>query len=522
MNSSKETNNEDLSENPDAFLRDLVKKIQAENDHFKESFQKNFASKEEEKTEKKNSPLLDFSATPRELKSYLDRFVIGQNDAKKALSIAVCDHYNHAKNHLQKQEENASFEYQKQNVLITGPTGVGKTYLIKHIAERIGVPFVKADATKFSETGYVGGDVDDLVRELITRADGDIERAQYGIIYIDEIDKLAGNKLSGGRDVSGRGVQTSLLKLMEETEVPATNPHDMKEQMRTFMSFQQGKGNEKQSINTRHILFVVSGSFSGLESIISRRIRAGQIGFVQATEPLVEEDELLMQASTQDFIDFGFESEFIGRLPIRVACQSLQAKHLEKILRYSEGSLLHQYEQEFRAYGIDLHFSDDAISHIAKEAAKQGTGARALMTICDSLLRDFKFYLSDSSIKELVVDAHLVSNPSEHLNTIRKSLEQNQRSTLLADLESYSKQFTDKYGLAISFTQEAQEALFALQDEENVPLSSLCNRLFKNLPYALQLLHSHTATTQFTLPLQAITHTQDYLNTLVTHSYQNE
>jgi len=214
--------------------------------------------------------IFDFNYKPRDIKAHLDRFVIRQDEAKKALSIAVCDHYNHAKYMRGLEQEHGKIpdgiEYQKQNVIVVGPTGVGKTYLVKHIAEMIGVPFVKADATKFSETGYVGGDVDDLVRELVQKADGNIELAEYGIIYIDEVDKLAsGGGNTMGRDVSGRGVQTTLLKLMEETEVPARNPNDMKGQMMAMMDFQNGKGGGKDTINTRHILFIVSGAFSGLE-----------------------------------------------------------------------------------------------------------------------------------------------------------------------------------------------------------------------------------------------------------------
>ena len=207
-----------------------------------------------------DNTFFEFDYLPRDIKAHLDRYVIRQDEAKKALAIAVCDHYNHAKALKSMGEEGERLELQKQNVMVVGPTGVGKTYLVKHIAELIGVPFVKADATKFSETGYVGGDVDDLVRELVQKADGDVSKAEFGIIYIDEIDKLASSGGMIGRDVSGRGVQTTLLKLMEETEVPVRNPSDMRGQMMSMMDMQSGKKG-KENINTRHILFIVSGAF---------------------------------------------------------------------------------------------------------------------------------------------------------------------------------------------------------------------------------------------------------------------
>src|SRR5687767_5637182 len=198
-----------------------------------------------------------FDKKPRDVKAYLDRFVIRQDEAKKVLSVAICDHYHHVRLAMEGKEQP---NYTKQNIILVGPTGVGKTYLIRSIADLIGVPFVKGDATKFSETGYVGGDVEDLVRELVRRADGDVKRAEYGIIYIDEIDKIATASNASGRDVSGRGVQTNLLKLMEETDVPARSQQDLAGQVQAMLESQMRGRKSSNTINTKHILFIVSGA----------------------------------------------------------------------------------------------------------------------------------------------------------------------------------------------------------------------------------------------------------------------
>lgn len=336
-----------------------------------------------------------FKLRPRDIKEHLDRFVIRQDEAKKVLSVALCDHFQHVR--LTREGDTAP-HYVKQNVLLLGPTGVGKTHLIRSAAELIGVPFVKADATKFSETGYVGGDVEELIRDLIRRANGELDRAAQGIVYLDEIDKIAGRE-AGTRDVSGRGVQTNLLKLMEDADVPVMSPNEVPP---------PGAPRPREnSINTRHILFIVSGAFAGMETVVRKRRGSAVDG--------ISTSQLIAEATTQDFIEFGFEPEFIGRLPVRVSCKGLTADDLYHVMRDSESSLLRQYERAFRAYGIEVRFRADGLRQIAEQAAAENTGARGLMTVCERVLRDFKFELPSTRIRQLVVDAGVVSHPGEAL-----------------------------------------------------------------------------------------------------------
>jgi ATP-dependent Clp protease ATP-binding subunit ClpX len=359
-------------------------------------------------------PEFSFNLKPADIAKHLNRFVIGQREAKKVLSVALCDHFQHIRLTL---EGNAAPFYQKQNVLLLGPTGVGKTHLIRSAAELIGVPFVKADATKFSETGYVGGDVDDLVRDLLRRAGGDVKKAEHGIIYLDEVDKLATRGESGGRDVSGRGVQTNLLKLMEDGDVPVVSPNDMTGQLQSAMSAMRGSGaTQPETINTRHILFIVSGAFSGIEQIIKRRLTTAATQTTKLERLSV--DQALAQLTTADVISYGLEPEFIGRLPVRVACHGLDTDDLFNVLRKSESSLIHQYERAFAAYGIKCEFKDDGLRRLAVLAANEQTGARGLMTICERVFRDLKFQLPSSAVKRFAVTAKLVDAPAQELRRL--------------------------------------------------------------------------------------------------------
>src|SRR5437899_1329434 len=412
------------------------------------------AAEEEEKPEKPDQQEFEFDVLPRDIKAHLDRFVIKQDEAKKVLAIAVCDHYNHA-NYLRRLEkEDATraqeIEYIKQNVILVGPTGVGKTYLIKHIADLIKVPFVKADATKFSETGYVGGDVEDLVRELVHKADGDVNLAQFGIIYIDEIDKIAAAGNLIGRDVSGRGVQTTLLKLMEESEVPVRSMNDLQAQLQAAFEFQRRGKAKRETINTRHILFVVSGAFEKLKEQVARRVRQGQIGF--SAEPIqVMDNQLFRHVTTHDFIEYGFEPEFIGRLPVRVVCEELDADDLFNIMKYSEGSLLRQYERAFRAYVIEISFEEEALRLLAQAAATEKTGARGLLTVFEKLLRDYKFHLAGSGLSQLRVTAELVREPKRVLDRLMAESHEHTGKALEVSAHQFADRFKKEYGLEVTF-----------------------------------------------------------------------
>ena len=433
-----------------------------------------------------------FQHLPRDIKAHLDRFIIQQDDAKKVLSIAVCDHYNNV-NYMRRlvredEQKARETEYAKQNVILIGPTGVGKTYLIKHVAELIGVPFVKADATKFSETGYVGGDVEDLVRDLVHKANGDVALAQYGIVYIDEIDKIAAAQNPAGRDVSGRGVQTTLLKLMEETEVPLRNPMDIQGQLQAALEFQKGGGKSKrETINTRHILFIVSGAFEKLKGVIESRVRQSRIGFgVDSANPL-ESLELFKQATTRDFIDYGFEPEFIGRLPVRVVCEELAVNDLFEIMKRSEGSIIRQYERAFRAYGIEVFFEDEALRRIAQLAADEKTGARGLLTVCERILRHFKYELPGSGVTRFTIDLKLIERPELALRTLLERGQEERTQALAAIAREFAQRFSEKQNVQLSFSDEAIERLTGRAEAENVPMRDLCEWLFKDYELGVKL-----------------------------------
>lgn len=477
-----------------------------------------------------------FPYHPRDIKAHLDRFVIRQEEAKKVLSVAVCDHYNHIRymRSLAADGERKAneLEYAKQNVILLGPTGVGKTYLIKHIADLIGVPFVKADATKFSETGYVGGDVEDLVRDLVKKADGNVQLAEHGIIYIDEIDKIASSTQAvGGRDVSGRGVQTTLLKLMEETDVSLRSPFDIQGQLQGMfdLSGPRGKKAPKQSemINTRHILFIVSGAFQGLQEIVTRRLNKSNIGFArdssadtQSYESLISEKQnILREVSTRDFIDYGFEPEFIGRLPVRVVCDELSVEDLLQILKKSEGSILRQYEQSFSAYQIETVFTEEGMRWIAEHAALEKTGARGLLTVCERLLRDAKYELPGAGVECLQVDQSFIENPEKVLTDLLAQGHARQDAAVAHEFES---RFLQQHQVEIRFTPSAIDRLIERAQQKSIGVRELCNQLFKDYQFGLHLINKNTGQAQFELPIESVEDPDNYISKLVVESYKKK
>ena len=461
---------------------------------------------------------LKFDLKPKEVKQYLDRYVIKQDDAKKALAIAVCDHYNHVRE-IHENPKVADTDYSKQNIVMLGPTGVGKTYLIRHIAKLIGVPFVKADATRFSETGYVGANVDDMIRDLVTQADDDIELAQYGIIYLDEVDKIATPPNIIGRDVSGRGVQIGLLKLMEETEVDLRAGYDAASQMQAMMEFQQKGKVEKRIINTRHILFIISGAFNGLKEIINKRTNQSSIGFNTTVKSQTELENPFQFVTPQDFIEFGFEPELIGRLPVHVVCQNLSADDLYHILKHSEGSIIRQYERAFGAYGIEVLFSDAGLHQIAEQAYVQETGARALMTVCEKTLREYKFELPSSRIREFVVTEKVVEDSEDELQRILEDGDYNRQIVMREQVRRYEEDFQHEHQMQIQFDDEATELLCQKAIEQGQAPKEVCEALLQSYQHGLNLIKQNTGQSAFTFTKAVVENPDVVLERWIRKSY---
>ncbi|MBI4431096.1 MAG: AAA family ATPase [Candidatus Omnitrophica bacterium] len=459
-----------------------------------------------------------FNFKPKEVKKYLDRFVIKQEEAKRVLATTVCDHYNHVR--LCGLGEKCK-DYIKQNVVLLGPTGVGKTYLIRSLAELIGVPFIKSDATKFSETGYVGRDVDDLVRDLVHKAEGDIDLAEYGIIYLDEIDKIARAINMQGRDVSGAGVQQGLLKLMEETEVPLRNPQDIQSQMEAMIEYQQKGKFSRPAVNTRHILFIVSGAFNGLDTIVRKRMKSTQIGFQPVQIPMPKSNsEALRQVQTEDFIEYGFEPEFVGRLPVRAVCDPLSAEDLYRVLTSSEGSVLKQYGAAFQAYGIEMKFEEKALWEMAKHAAQEKTGARGLVTVLERTLRDLRYELPSSSLTNFTLTSDMVFEPREGIKALLKKDLERRRVEIADEVRSFETGFFEKNKIKIEFDEQAREEIFRRVFEEDLKVGSFLETLLSNYIYGLALIQKRKQRDKFVLPIDIVSNPNLVLDKWIKEAYE--
>lgn len=523
-----------------------------------------------------------FDIKPEELVTYLNDYVIKQDEAKAILATKICTHFNRIRYALDHpQQAKRGVGQIKNNVLLIGPTGVGKTFLIKLIAQRLGVPFIKGDATKFSETGYVGGDVEDLVRDLVRQADGDIELAQYGIIYVDEIDKIASSPYHMGADVSRTGVQRALLKPMEDTDVDLKVPHDPISQIEAIERFRATGKREKRVINTKNILFIMSGAFAGLDDIIKRRVQQQAIGFEGTVTSKKEATRFLKKVKAEDLIQFGFESEFVGRLPVLAVLDELTADDLFEILLNPNSSVVVAKKQDFRSYGVHILFEDAALREIATMAFKEQTGARGLVSIMEKVLLHFEKKLPSTDIQHLAVTADLVRDPLQELDRLlnepeRRKFHKERYGVLehieykrlvdfiLQNLGEYlelhdilatparialmakhcqkeqmdprdvcdffielieaivqcAEKMSNKCGIRVSFNEDAIDRILARQPREIETIVELCESLAGTFEYGLRLLSQKKGVDHVIIDAEGIDNPDIFINKLVGETFK--
>lgn len=531
----------------------------------------------------KGKSILSFDLMPEELEVYLDNYIVKQDQAKAVLATKICTHFNRVK-YLKRQgkdKDASTVGMIKNNILMIGPTGVGKTYIVKLIANRLGVPFVKGDATKFSETGYVGGDVEDLVRDLVYTANDDIELAEHGIIYIDEIDKIASSKNIIGHDVSRSGVQRALLKPMEETEVDLKVPHDAVSQIQAIEHYRKTGKRERRVVNTKNILFIMSGAFNDLAEIIKKRLQKQGIGFEADVRPTKESWDILKHVTAQDLIEFGFETEFVGRLPVIVVFDELTKDDLFEILKNPNNPIILTKKRDFLSYGISLRFENEALEKIADMAYQENTGARGLVSAIEKVLILFEKHLPSTDIKELLVTSELVDDPEgelERLKSDHESLERKERfercqfqeienikefimkrkkefkrNTELAiyerraevvakialkeiyDLNTAFNRFRSLYDsiriqeetlfegmdINITFDETAIDEIIARSVETDEDVNSIAYELSNKLEYGLRLVKDRTGISQFVIDGRALTEMENYISELVRSYYKS-
>ena len=394
----------------------------------------------------KSKKKINFDLKPEELIAYLDQYVVKQDSAKAILATKICTHFNRIKRSMESDDPVGSMVGSiKNNVLMIGPTGVGKTYIIKLIAKKIGVPFVKGDATKFSETGYVGGDVEDLVRDLVREADDDIELAQFGIVYIDEIDKIASSRNLIGADVSRTGVQRALLKPMEDTDVDLKVPHDPISMIQEIERFRKTGKREKQSVNTGNILFIMSGAFTELSPIIQKRLSRQGIGFGANIRKSEENIDILKNVRSEDLIEFGFESEFVGRLPVRAVFEHLAEEDLYRILKNPNNPIILGKKLDFAAYGIEVKFEDQLLRTLAKYASAENTGARGLVSAVEKALLEFERKLPSTDIKRFPATAAIIDQPQASISALATVSEERKTNEMFLQLMQEEEESIKEY-----------------------------------------------------------------------------